>query len=152
MAKIYVADALVIHAAPQVVYAIVADYRNGHPQILPKETFTDLVVEAGGYGDGTVIRFRSHLGGVTRELHAQVTEQEKGQLLVENYTNAPMETSFRFTPVQEGQQTRVEIATAMESSRGLQGFVERWFVPIMLRRVYRKELVLLASVASKQSR
>ena len=43
-------------AAPERVYRIIADYRNGHPQILPKQ-FSNLCVDAGGYGAGTVIRF-----------------------------------------------------------------------------------------------
>ena len=50
-----------IDAAPKRVYNVIADYCNGHPRILPKQ-FSDLVVERGGFGAGTVIRFRMRVG------------------------------------------------------------------------------------------
>jgi hypothetical protein len=43
-----------IAAAPAQVYAIIANYREGHPRILPKE-FSGLTVEQGGIGAGTII-------------------------------------------------------------------------------------------------
>ncbi len=39
-------------APPDRVYAIIADYHNGHPHILPKQ-FRNLTVEKGGVGAGT---------------------------------------------------------------------------------------------------
>ncbi len=38
-----------LEASSEEVYATIADYRQGHPNILPKE-FYDLQVEQGGYG------------------------------------------------------------------------------------------------------
>jgi hypothetical protein len=38
------------------LYAVVADYRAGHPAILPKAYFQELTVEKGGAGAGTVVR------------------------------------------------------------------------------------------------
>lgn len=34
------------------IYAIIADYRNGHPRILPKPLFVSLEVEQGGRRHG----------------------------------------------------------------------------------------------------
>ena len=43
-----------IPAAPKRVYDILADYREGHRCILPKR-FSDVTVERGGFGAGTII-------------------------------------------------------------------------------------------------
>jgi hypothetical protein len=47
-----------VRAPAEKVYAILADYRHGHPQIVPRPPFGLLEVEQGGYGAGTVIRFQ----------------------------------------------------------------------------------------------
>ena len=52
MGQIKVKAAAVLEARPEVVYATIADYREGHPNIIPKENMYDLQVEQGGYGTG----------------------------------------------------------------------------------------------------
>jgi hypothetical protein len=47
-----------IDAPAQRVYSILADYREGHPRILPKEYFPFLQVEQGGIGAGTRLHFQ----------------------------------------------------------------------------------------------
>ncbi len=64
------------------VYAIIADYRNGHPHILPKQ-FRNLTVEQGGVGAGTIIRFEVRVFGQTQHFRAVVSEPEPGRVLVE---------------------------------------------------------------------
>ncbi len=44
-----------IRAPASQVYAIIADYRNGHPRILPQPYFVSLNVDQGGIGAGTAI-------------------------------------------------------------------------------------------------
>jgi hypothetical protein len=56
MQTVHTEVSAVIDAPPAEVYAIFADYRNAHPQVLPKPYFGDLVVEKGGNGAGTVYR------------------------------------------------------------------------------------------------
>jgi hypothetical protein len=46
-----------VKAPAEKVYAIIADYRHGHPQIVPSPPFGRIEVEQGGFGAGTVIRF-----------------------------------------------------------------------------------------------
>ncbi|MBV9688683.1 MAG: hypothetical protein JO202_03125, partial [Ktedonobacteraceae bacterium] len=53
MAQIKAMVAAILDAHPEDVYATIADYRQGHPNILPKEIY-DLQVEQGGYGAGTI--------------------------------------------------------------------------------------------------
>ena len=62
-----------IDAPPDRVYAIIADYRNGHPHILPR-AFRNLTVEKGGVGAGTIIRFEVRALGQTQRFRAFVTE------------------------------------------------------------------------------
>ena len=56
MSSVNVAVSAIVNAPATVVYSILADYRNHHPNILPKAYFTGLEVEEGGTGEGTVFR------------------------------------------------------------------------------------------------
>jgi hypothetical protein len=55
MGLMRVQSSAVIPARPEAIYAVLADYREAHPAILPKPYFTELKVEEGGQGAGTVI-------------------------------------------------------------------------------------------------
>ena len=61
MGQITVKAAAVLNARPEDVYATIADYQHGHPNILPIESLYDLQVEQGGYGAGTIIRFKVNI-------------------------------------------------------------------------------------------
>ena len=45
----------VINAPPEKIYAIISDYHEGHPAILPSRYFTEIVVTAGGQGEGNFL-------------------------------------------------------------------------------------------------
>jgi hypothetical protein len=66
-----------IDAPATAVYGIIADYHVGHPSILPG-AFQNLVVEEGGVGAGTRIRFEVKIGGQLRKLRAVITEPDPG--------------------------------------------------------------------------
>ncbi len=78
---------------------------------------------------------------------------EPGRVLVEQDIDPVQNviTTFTVTPVEDEQKSHVEISTTMNTSPGLKGFVERIVVPIINRRVYRKELKLLEAFAQKRS-
>jgi len=66
MALIHAEAAAVIEAEPEAVYAVISDYRRAHPHILPQEYFSNLKLEQGGAGAGTVFRVTVRvLGTVT---------------------------------------------------------------------------------------
>jgi len=71
-----------VNAHPRAVYNTIANYRTGHPRILPKQ-FSGLTVEQGGVGAGTVISFKVRLLGRTDTYRAVITEPEPGRVLVE---------------------------------------------------------------------
>ena len=152
MAQIHVQVSDTLNARPEDVYATIADYRNGHPYIIPKENFSDLQVEQGGYGEGTVIRFKVRVLGVERAMYQRVTEPEPGRVLVEQDIDSAQHivTTFTVTPIENGQRSHVEISTTMTPDTGLQGVVERFMVPKLNAPIYRKELELLEAVAQKR--
>jgi Polyketide cyclase / dehydrase and lipid transport len=139
-----------INAAPEKVYGILADYRNGHPRILPKQ-FSNLTVESGGIGAGTVIRFQATVLGRTQNFRAEVTEPEPGRVLLE--TNlAPNEsrTTFTVNPGIAPGTANVTIATELPITPGLLASFERTLAAKFMQSMYREELALLAAFAERE--
>lgn len=138
-----------VEAPAENVYAILADYREGHPLVLPRKYFTALEVERGGRGEGTVIRFRMRLLGRERNFRAAVTEPDPGRVITEtNLDGGGAVTSFVVEP--DGRRTRVTINTELTSASGLYGLVERFLTNALLRRIYTRELELLAALAGRR--
>lgn len=139
-----------IEARPEEVYAVLSDYRVGHPAILPKPYFGDLIVEQGGRGAGTVMRFSMKVWGREFQYHQKVSEPEPGRVLVETDLDKNLVTTFRFEPVNGGTQTNLTIRTEVEASPGLQGFMETLFQPSVMRRIYKQELQNIANYVQSQ--
>ena len=148
MSKIRVAESMVLDAKPEEIYAIMADYRSEHPQVLPKKYFKSLEIESGGKGAGTVFRARIRAGGAEREYHMRVTEPAPG-VLVETDIATNLVTTFTVTPAQGGQQANLEIATEWETP-GIKGLFERLLSPSVMQRIYREELHQLAEVVKSK--
>ena len=143
-----VSASALIAADPKRIYRILSDYRTGHPSILPPD-FSDLVVEHGGVGEGTVIRFQMRLLGRTQTFRAAVSEPEAGRVLVETDldTNHAV-TTFTVDPA-GANGTRVTIATRLDTRSGILGPVERLISTWVLRRIYVRQLEILAAVVGK---
>ena len=152
MGQIKVKAAEVLDARPEDVYSTIADYRKEHPRILPKENLYDLQVEEGGYGAGTIIRFKSRILGVEQSFRHRVSEPEPGKVLVEQDidTIQNLATTFTVIPVEDGKKSQVEISTTMNASPGIRGFAERVILSIFNPRIYRKEMKLLEAVAQER--
>ena len=146
MSRHVVSESLAIAAPAASVYATIADYRVGHPAILPKPPFVDLVVEEGGVGAGTRIRFRMHVLGATHTLRATITEPDPGRVLVETNDNGTV-TTFTVEPRRGGTECDVTISTAFPERGGMRAAVERWVSMRMLPSLYRRELAQLAARA-----
>ena len=129
-----------VSAPADAVYALLADYRDGHPSILPP-AFSGLKVLRGGTGAGTEIRFALRLAGRNQEIEARVDEPEPGRVLSEAYPHKGAVTRFTVDPM--GNQSRVRIETSWESSRGLAGLIERLIAPRLFRKLYEQELDLI---------
>ncbi len=129
-----------IDAPARRVYSYIRDFREHHPRFLPSH-FSDLQIETGGVGAGTVHRFKMTLGGRTTEYRVRVGEPIPGRMLIESDPARRMLTTFTVDPQPDGG-SRVRIETRWFTD-GIQGLVERLVAPFMLRRVYRAELNLL---------
>ena len=136
-----------IHAPADVIYRIVADYRNQHPQILPKRYFLSLDVEEGGFGAGTVVNFEMRLLGQRQSFHSLITEPEPGHLLVETDIKSGIKTSFRVSPTGDKQSSEVTISTELTGRNFVEGFIAR----MLLQKVYVEELELLSRLAEEQA-
>jgi hypothetical protein len=127
----------VLGAPADVVYHLIADYREHHrPEGFLPPAFTDLVVEQGGVGAGTRIRFTMKMAGRTQSATATISEPVPGRVLVES--GPGVVTTFTVEP-EGADRARVRFDTVMDSS-GLQGLLTRLFAPGILRPIYADEL------------
>ena len=151
MTQQHIAASLLIQAPARQVYAIIADYRNGHPRILPKPYFVSLTVEQGGVGTGTVVTFQMKVMGRSQTFHSVITEPEPGRVLMETDSSAGSVTRFTVDPRDNGQQAYVTIATDLKARGGVFGKVQGWMTERLLRPIYVQELEQLAAVATTQA-
>ncbi len=132
-----------VNAPAERVYAIIADYRVGHPAILPRQ-FTSLAVEAGGTGAGTVIKCEMRVLGQKQMFRAAVTEPQPGRVLVETIIEGdPLVTTFTVAPADGGRASDVTISSVIDKKSGLRGIIEQFLSPRILEPMYREELRLL---------
>jgi uncharacterized protein YndB with AHSA1/START domain len=152
MAKHSLSASKLISAPAQTVYDLIADYRNGHPHILPKPYFVSLEVEQGGYGAGTIINYQMQLMGRIQSFHSTITEPEPGHILVETDRNTGAVTTFTVDPRVNGQEAFVTITTATNVPGGILGKIQGWLTTQLLRPIYLKELDQLAAVAKEPNK
>src|SRR5262245_48987803 len=138
----------------RIVYAVIADYHKGHPAILPKPPFVDLVVEQGGTGAGTVIRVRMKMLGKESTMRAEVSEPEPGRVLLEKALDQDLQTFFVVEPVAhkgddkagDSEHSRTTFHTIIKAP-GLGGLIQKWIVPRLLLPAYHQELANLEAHA-----
>ncbi len=146
-----VSESARIAAPPARAYAIIADYNHAHPRILPK-LFTDLSVEQGGTGAGTVIRCVMRAFGTTQTFRAAITEPDPGRVLAETILDGDGTiTTFTVDPLDGGRAAYVTIATMLRPKPGFRGTLERLATPRLLRAAYREELSRLNTEAARSA-
>ncbi len=151
MARHCISASMLIDAPARRLYSIIADYRHGHPRILPRPPFVSMEVTGGGFGTGTQIDLVMRILGTTRTYHGIVSEPDPGRVISEHYVGADIVTTFTVDPRDGGRSADVTISTVTDVGRGLAGVVERWVATRVLQPVYMKELDRLAAVAADVS-
>ncbi len=132
-----------VDAPADIVYRCIADYRHHHrPEGFLPPAFSDLRVERGGVGAGTVFSVMTTLAGRSRSMTAEVSEPEPGRVLVE--TSPTVRTAFTVEP--EGTRSRVRFDTVVQAG-GLEGLLTRLFAGRLLGPLYRDELERLERYA-----
>jgi polyketide cyclase/dehydrase/lipid transport protein len=140
-----------IAAGPARVYAILADYRHGHRHILPRR-FSDVTIERGGFGAGTIIRFRLRVAGRWQTCRAAITEPDPGRVLAETNLDGRLAvTTFTVAAASGDESSMVTIATDLPTRTGMLGAIERFLTTRTLRPLYRDELRRLAVFAESQA-
>jgi len=140
-----------IPASPKIVYGIIADYKNGHPKILPKPPFVSLVVEEGGLGAGSVLKVQMKVAGKLQTFKTVVTEPEPGRILVETNDTGYI-TTFTVEPREDAKSSYVTFTTEIPGDSKFSKKIEFFFTKFYLPLVYKKELQMLAEVVVKQSK
>jgi hypothetical protein len=149
MPTITISVSSTIHAPGALLYGIIADYRDGHPAILPPQYFGRLDVLAGGRGAGTRIRFEMKAFGRTNIGIAEISEPVPGRELRETLSDGIV-TTFLVEPTGPAE-ARVTFSTTYHRN-GVRGWLEKLVAPRYLRRVYTAELAQLARVAAERQR
>jgi hypothetical protein len=146
--KHIVSASATIPARRERVYSLIANYNDGHPRILPRQ-FTSLVVEQGGVGAGTIIRFQRSVFGKKQAFRAVITEPQPGRVLVETDLDANgAVTTFTVDPGGAPADSRVTISTELRVQSGFLGKIEKTLSTLLLRPMYVQELENLARVAT----
>ena len=139
-----------VNAPATRIYAILRDYRDGHPRVLPKKYFKTLEVVQGGVGAGTVIRFQMKVMGLTRNFTANISEPEPGRILAETDAESGIVTRFLVDRDPQGSGSSVTIQTELKARLGIAGSIERFMTIRVLTKIYRAELALIEEVATKE--
>jgi hypothetical protein len=144
-----------INARPPAVYAVLADYKAHHPRIMPESLFSNLEVETGGVGAGTLFHITFRMLGRRQQLHMQVAEPEPGHVLTETNLDTGVVTKFTVAPEDGGSRTLARISSEWETGGGLRGFIDRLATPVLMRRIFRLQLrelgrYMLSMEASKE--
>lgn len=144
MSTIRVSYSTTLAADARRIYAIFRDYEHEHPRILPPAHFSNLVVEEGGQGAGTIFRVTVTALGQSNDYRMAVTEPVPGQTIVETDIASGLATTFVVRPAPEPGHCEVEIATEWRPKPGLAGLMERLITPPVMRMIYRRELEQVA--------
>ncbi|MBK8024306.1 MAG: SRPBCC family protein [Chloroflexi bacterium] len=151
MSTIQASTSAVIDARPEVIYAVLRDYRGGHAAILPKPYFADFKVTKGGLGEGTETFLTMKVYGRTLTYQQRITEPTPGRVIQETDIHTGQWSRFTLEPLDDGARTRVTITAEQPASPGLAGFFERLLTHGVQRMIFRKELDNLAAyVAGKE--
>lgn len=144
MSVIHAEYSTVIDANAKDIYAVLADYHVGHAAILPRPPFTDLIVEKGGIGAGTVLTTRVKAYGRIMSYHQVVSEPEPGRVIMEKDMDTAQYSMFTLDPLNGGKQTRVTIFCEFPVVPGFEGVLQRMFQPAYSRGILKQELHNLA--------
>lgn len=129
-----------IDAAPAAVYAVLSDYKVGHPAIVPKPYFTAVEVVEGGVGAGTKIIVRMKAFGKEYVYNQIVTEPEPGRVLVEEDAEQGTKSTFTVNPHTNPNQCHVTICVESRGADGVMGAIQKWMNTSFTKKILTAEL------------
>jgi hypothetical protein len=133
----------IVDAEPSSVWSVITDFSGSRPQMLP-ENYQGYNVERGADGAGPVLSFTLRAGGRERAYRMQVEVVTAGQELFERDLASTYTMRWLVERVGPGAHTRVRLSSDWESrASGVNGFFERRFAPLGVRRIHQETLVRL---------
>jgi hypothetical protein len=129
-----------IDARSGAVYEVLSDYAVHHPRIMPSSIFTNLTVEKGGVGAGTVFHITLRMAGKRQRLHMRVGEPKPGHVLTETNLDTGLVTVFTVSADYENGRTHAQISSEWETAGGVSGLIDRLVAPILMERIFTKQL------------
>ena len=131
MAEIRVDVRKVLHAPSGVVYRCLADFTYAHPRLLP-HTVRDYDVEAGGFGEGTIVACVADVRGHEHHFSFRVSEPIAGKVLTIYDHDARFTITWHLRD--EGEMTTVSVEAEWIDDHWPMGIVGAWWSQIQLRR------------------
>lgn len=120
-----------IDADSTTLYQWLADFEHHVHPLLPP-SFSEYRVEAGGFGEGTVISFAFTTYCGTQRLRLRISEPILGKVITGFDQRTLLMVTFRLR--REGTQTQVEIDTSWPIKSGLRGLKRRLCAQVLVRR------------------
>lgn len=131
MGQVSASSTVLINAAPDAVFAAVADYRSVRPKILSSH-YRDYAVLEGGEGAGTVATWKLQATEKrVRDVKANV--DVAGHTVIEKDANSTLVTNWTVAPAGTG--STVTVKTSWKGAGGIGGFFEKTFAPLGLRKI-----------------
>ncbi|HEU4363756.1 MAG TPA: SRPBCC family protein [Mycobacterium sp.] len=139
MGQVTAVSTVLVNAAPEAVFAAVADYQTVRPQIL-SPAYSKYRVLRGGQGRGTVVAWRLQ-ATKSRVRDVQASVDVAGHTVIEKDANSSMVTGWTVAPAGPG--SSVTVKTTWTGAGGVKGFFEKTFAPLGLKRIQAQVLANL---------
>ncbi len=136
MGKVTASTSMTIAAAPDRVFAALADYETVRPRILP-EQYRDYEVLDGGQGTGTVVQWVLQATS-KRARNVKMNVTAEGMQIVERDANSSLISTWTVAP--SGNGSEVTSLTEWTGAGGIGGFFERIFAPRGLNKIHSEML------------
>ena len=111
---------------------------------MPPAYFSDLDVDSGGIGAGTVFHITLRKPGKDSTLHMRVEEPAPGRILTETNVDTGVVTRFSVDPADGDGQTVAGMESEWATAGGLRGLSDRWILPRMTKHIFNEQLAQLA--------
>ncbi|BBX75782.1 SRPBCC family protein [Mycobacterium shinjukuense] len=146
MGQVSAASTILLNVSPATALEALADYRNVRPRILSGHYSQYRVLE-GGQGQGTVASWRLQ-ATKSRVRDVQVHVDVAGHTVIEKDANSSMITNWTVAPAGPG--SSVTVKTTWTGAGGVQGFFEKTFAPLGLKKIQAEVLANLKNELENQ--
>jgi hypothetical protein len=136
VAKVSASSSIEVAASAEKALEAVSDYAAVRPRVLT-ENYRDYRVVEGGQGEGTVAEWTLQ-ATKKRSRNVRASVSVAGSTVTERDANSSLVTTWTVTP--SGSGSRITITTEWDGAGGINGFFEKTFAPLGLRKIQEQVL------------